>query len=251
MHASSLSKLLTPALLLLIAMATPGCLVGVEDGYDDGYYDEEEVVVVDTPAGGPRTRPERVVVVEEEVVVVEEEVVVVVEDPIVTVPRFVPRMGVVSSQTLEEDTFHDTSWGLYEFGFADEADSYACVEEIVTVSRGSVVSLALAGFEIENEWASCPIGRYEVVADCNLIEGEACMEIVYRDEWGERAGREYAGFGQVDISVVPAAYRSEPNRCVISTRIPGQQDMTFDVELYFDDYDLSPSDFGNQAICSM
>lgn len=243
----------TLALALISMNMFTACVV-----YDDGGYDYEyerprqtttttttttEEVVVDDR----RDRRDEVIV-EEEVVVVEEEVIVEEE---IFVPAFVPVMGGVSAELLESDPYYETSWQLYTFNFSDVADSYACTEEMDSISDGSVATIFLAGFEIDDEFAACPVGRYDVVPDCQLYEGEACVEILYRDDYGFEAYSDYATYGVVDVILEPSRHYGEPHRCVVSTSVDGDPGMTFDYELYFDAFDLSPADRAGDTICTM
>ena len=201
--------LLASAALLLSSALTTGCVV-----YDDGAPPRDRGTTTTTTT---------------------------VEDRGPIVPSFAPRMGSVTAETLEYDAYWETSWQLYTMNFTDVADTYACGVEMPSVSQGSVASIELHGFEIEDEYAACPTGTYRIVPDCTLGEGEACMELVWRDERGRAAGTEWARGGTITVSLEPAYTLSDPHRCVISTWVDGHPDMSFDYELYFDSYELAPT----------
>ncbi len=167
------------------------------------------------------------------------------------VPDFVPVMGAVSAEMIDRDVAYGTSWQVYHFNFTDVADSYACTQQMATESTGTVATVNLVGYEMQDEFAACPVGTYDVVPDCELFEGEACVEILYRDTEGWEAGRDFASYGVVDVFVEPAYEYGVPHRCIVSTSVDGDPDMSFSYELLFDSFDLSPQDHHEDTICTM
>ncbi len=165
------------------------------------------------------------------------------------IPDFVPMMSSVTADTIEWDSAWETSWQAYTMHFTDVADSYICSPNMPNETPGSVVTIHLSGYEIEDEYAACPTGSYLVVPDCDLWEGEACVEIQWRDLDGFDAGGDYATVGHVDISL-EAGFHGDPYICHVSTRVDGHPDMSFDFEMVYEEYDLAPGDRGG-AVCTM
>lgn len=181
-------------------------------------------------------------------VIVEEEIII---EEVVHTPIFHPTMGAVSAEVVAYNDRHHTSWQLYTFNFTDEADTYTCGPNMAAMSQGTVATLFVNGYEIDDEFASCPQGRYNVVAECELYEGEACAEIVERDGFGREVATDYATHGVIDIRLVPALHHGEPHRCIIDASVNGNPNMSVDFELFFDSYDLAPYTDEGSSICTI
>jgi hypothetical protein len=162
------------------------------------------------------------------------------------VPEFIPLMSASTAEVLERDRFRDTSWQAYTYQFTDTADTQICSRDLLNSSPGTVVTIYLSGYEVEDEFAGCPVGNYRVASACDLFEGEACMEIAWRDVDGFDAGSEIATSGTINISREEAR-RGQPYLCFISTRVSGHPDMNFDFSVIFDEFELSPTSAGGPS----
>ena len=240
--------ILSSLLLLVMSTQSLACLVYADDEYVEEEVIVEEEVVVTTDRRGRDVVIEEEVIVEEEVVVEEE---VIVEEEEAYVPLFAPVMASNSVELVEQDLSQDTSSQLFTINLSDIADDEACTIDMDQESFGSVVTMSLYGFETPNEFAACPVGRYDVVPECDLYQGEACMGIILRDTLAEVQGQEFAVSGYIDISIEYGQTASEPNRCIISTYVDRSEDMTFEFDMFFDDYELSPTDDNANAICTL
>lgn len=167
------------------------------------------------------------------------------------IPDFIPMMSAVSSDVLESDPVWETSWQAYTMQFSDVADTGICSPDLASIAPGSVVTIHMSGFEIEDEYAACPTGSYLAVPDCDLWEGEACVEILWRDVDGFEAGTDYATDGRVDVTLEPGRFIDDPYVCHISTRVDGHPDMSFDFSMVYDPYELSPGDRYSGAVCTL
>lgn len=166
------------------------------------------------------------------------------------IPEFVPMMSAVTSDVLEFDPGWETSWQAYTMQFSDVADTNICSPDLAAVAPGSVVTIHLSGYEIEDEFAACPTGSYLVAPDCDLWEGEACVEILWRDLDGFEAGSDYASSGRIDISL-EAGHYGDPYVCHVSSRVSGHPDMSFDFSMIYEPYELAPGDRYSGALCTM
>jgi hypothetical protein len=184
----------------------------------------------------------------EEEVIVEEEVIIEEE---VYVPPFHAQMGSVTGEVIDYDDWYETSWQLYTFNFTDVADTYTCGPNMSAVSEGTVATFYLHGFEVSDEFAACPEGRYTVVEECDLYEGEACVEIIHRDEFGHEVGTDWATYGVVNVRLLPARHHGEPHTCLVESSVDGHPDMSLGFELYFDSYDMAPGYDEGASICTM
>lgn len=239
-------------LLAVVAMNTmTACLV--ERQYDDDYRfdDDRSTTTTTTTTTTTDDRCCKRDTVVEETVVEEETTVVVEEEEEAFIPAFRPVMASTTAELIDHDDYYETSWQSYTMNFTDLADTRACNIDMARQSAGSVVTLSLYGLETHDEVAACPVGRYDIVPDCSLHEGEACMSIHYRDNFGESHGQEFATYGHVDVSLVYSEYVGEPHRCVVSTFVNGSRDMSFTFENYFESYELSPFDGYSDTICTM
>ena len=172
------------------------------------------------------------------------------QDPLDDVPPFVPVMGSISSELIGQDYDWGSSWSFYDVHFTDFADTYACGLDMPQVSEGSVASLRINGFEVDDEFAACPIGVYDIMPDCTLREGEACLDMIWRDGRGFDAGTEFADFGWVEVSLQQGGY-GEPHACHFTTSADAHPDLSFDATVFFESWDLSPRDRTGEAICSL
>ena len=170
------------------------------------------------------------------------------QEPVI--PAFLPVMGSIATELIAQDYDWGTSWSFYDIHFTDVADTYACGLDMVELSEGSVAALRINGLEVDDEYAACPVGTYDIMPDCTLREGEACLELVWRDSAGRDAGVDYADFGWVDVTVEPGGF-GEPHACHFSTRVDGDADLDFDYTIFFESWDLSPRDRNGEAICSL
>lgn len=237
-------KTLTLVPLALIATQIfTGCVI-----VDEGYDDDDRYSPPPRSTTTTTTTTETEVVYEETEVVYEEEEIIVEES---WVPAFAPVMGAVSGELLDYDPYYETSWLFYTYNFSDVSDSYACDAQMSELSVGSVATVHLNGYEVDDEFAACPTGRYMVVPDCELYEGEACVEILFRDEYGYEVGRDWAYTGVVDVTVEPGWRHGDPHLCNITTSVDGHPDMNFSFDLIFDPYDLSSQDRLGGSICTM
>ena len=173
-----------------------------------------------------------------------------VYEPVAYVPEFVPAMSSITAELLVEDHSWGSSWQYYTMNFSDVADSYMCDEDMSQTSPGSVVTLRLNGYEVSDEYAACPEGVYNIAADCDLYEGEACLDIVWRDTDGFEAGSDYATGGYVEVTA-ELGYHGEPNRCNVYTSTNGHSDMSFEYSMFFESFDLSPQDHHSGTICTL
>ncbi|MEM1349291.1 MAG: hypothetical protein AAGI01_12090 [Myxococcota bacterium] len=181
----------------------------------------------------------------EEDVLVEEEVFY--EEPWL----FTPQTGSVQAEPVSWDPYYALSSSVYTMTFSDVASEWACDADPRDVSSGSVAILNVHGYLVDDEFAACPIGRYRVVPDCQLAEGEACMEVHQRDAFGDIFESQWAAHGVVDIAYIPARFFGEPHICEITTSVSGSLDMSFTFDMFFDSYDLSAEDPYVDPICTI
>lgn len=187
-------------------------------------------------------RPDRAA---EKEVIVDDEVII---DEVIIHDDFQAHSASIQSTVIDMDPRYPFSSQLYELTFSEIKGEWACHED--AANMGSTAHLNLYGYEVQDEFSACPVGSYTIVADCELSEGEACMDLLRRDNNGVLYSEEWPTFGMVIITMEPARFHGEPHLCHISTAVHGKADLSLDFTTYFESYDLSPESDQSGPICT-